>query len=156
METTWLWGLFLISTAAAVLLFRVRAAIQAIRNWPQVRGFVLPESIVLKKAGWSPPSGRQGLYVTEVSFEYEVNGRKYKGCRMVPVGWTIRDDEQERFRAELENFSKVLYNPADPAKAYLDIPDRFQRGSLSWITFSLVSSILVVLFLGAALLTNAF
>ena len=146
----------MISIVAAVILFRAGSAIRAILRWPQVRGYVLPESIVLKRAGWSPPAGQKGLYVTEVSFEYEVNGVNYKGRRMAPVGWTIQDDEQCKIRTELENFSIVLYNPADPAEAYLDIPDRFQHGSISWITVSLVLALAVVVFLGVTVLTNSF
>ena len=156
MITAWLWGLFLISIVAAVLLFRAGSALRAIRRWPQVRGYVMPESIVLKRAGWSLPAGQKGLYVTEVFYTYEVNGVNYKGHRMAPVGWTIQDDEQSKIRAELEDFSTVLYNPSDPAEAYLDIPDRFQHGSISWITVSLVLAIVFVIFLGVAVLTNTF
>jgi hypothetical protein len=151
-----LWGAFLTAAGAAAFLFHVRTANQAIRHWPQVPGRVLPDTIVFQQAGWSPFTAGKGLKIVAVSFEYEVEGEKKSGSRLIPVGWTIRETEQDRIRRDLLNFSVVLYNPEDPREAYLDLPDRFQRGSISWITVALILSISLVIFFGALLLTNSF
>lgn len=78
----------------------------------------------------------------------------YNGCAVVPVGWTILDIEKERVRGDLTEFATVLYNPENPGEAYLDIPDRFQRGSVGWITVGLISASVLSLFLGGALLVG--
>ena len=150
-----MWIGFLIAAGAAVFLFRIRSMRQAILGWPQTRGRVFSESIVFQRSGWSLfPKGKE-LYIAAVSFEYEVNGEKFAGCRLLPVGWTIRKDEQERVRRELVVFSTVLYNPSDPNEAYLDIPDRFQRGSISWITVALILSIFIMILFGILFLIDA-
>ena len=149
-----LWGSFLILTVVSVLLSRARSAKQAILGWPQVRGVVAPESIVFKQVGWLPPFEKKGLSITAVSFEYEVAGKKHKGCRVAPVGWTISDAEQKRVRGDLEKYSTVLYNPDEPADAFLDVPDRFRRGSISWLTVALVASVFGAVLLGLALLMD--
>jgi len=154
MGIAWLWGSFLILTVASVLLFRVRSAKQSILGWPQVRGIVEPGSVVFKQVGWLPPFEKKGLSITAVSFEYEVAGNKHKGCRVAPVGWTISDAEQNRVRGDLEKYSTVLYNPDDPADSYLDVPDRFQRGSISWLTVELAVSVFGAVLLGLALLMD--
>lgn len=56
---------------------------------------------------------------------------------MLPVNWTLRAGEQERVIRELETFAVAFCNPANPGEAYLDIPDRWQRGSISWLTVAL-------------------
>ena len=151
-----MWIGFLIAAGAAVFLFRTRSMRQAMLSWPQTRGCVFPESIVFQRSGWSLFSKGKELYIVAVSFEYEVNGKKFTGCRLLPVGWTIRKNEQERVRRELVVFSTVLYNPSDSNDAYLDIPDRFQRGSISWITVALILSIITMLLFGVLLLTDVF
>ena len=95
------------------------------------------------------------MNIVAVSFEYEVNGVKFTGCKLLPVGWTIRKNEQERVRRELVVFSTVLYNPSDHHDAYLDIPDRFQRGSISWTTVALILSIIIMILFGVFFLINA-
>ena len=155
MGSAWLWGGFLTAAGVAAFLFRIRTANQAIRHWPQVKGLVLPDSIVFQQAGWSPFTAGKGLKIVAVSFEYEIGGKKNIGCRLIPVGWTIRETEQDRIRRDLINFSVVLYNPDDPREAYLDLPGRFQHGSISWITVALVLSIFLVIFFGVYLLTNS-
>ena len=57
---------------------------------------------------------------------------------MLPVNWTIRESELERVQRELETFAVVFCNPTDSAEAFLDIPDRWQRGSISWVTVGLI------------------
>ena len=154
MELLWLWGGFLIASVFAALLYRAGTAIQDILQWPQAKGTVLTDSLVLRTAGW-PQLRRKGFYITSVKFAYEVDGKNYIGRRIVPVGWTIREGEQERIKRNLESFSIVLYNPANPADAYLDIPDRFQHGSISWITVSFILAMFIAIIFGLKLLTNA-
>lgn len=57
---------------------------------------------------------------------------------MLPVNWTIRESELERVQRELETFAVVFCNPTDSTEAFLDIPDRWQRGSISWVTVGLI------------------
>jgi hypothetical protein len=71
-------------------------------------------------------------------FEYGIDGCPHRSCKMVPVNWTIRESERERVQRELESFAVAFCNPADPAEAFLDLPDRWQRGSISWTTVELV------------------
>lgn len=56
----------------------------------------------------------------------------------MPVNWTIRESERERVKRELETFAVAFCNPADFTEAFLDIPDRWQRGSISWVTVGLI------------------
>ena len=73
---------------------------------------------------------------------------------MLPVNWTIRESELERVQRELETFAVAFCNPANSAEAYLDIPDRWQRGSISWVTVGLVVSGVVMLLTGRFLLAS--
>lgn len=75
-------------------------------------------------------------------FEYEVKGCTYRSRNLLPVNWTIRESERERVQRELETFAVVFCNPTDSAEAFLDIPDRWQRGSISWITVGLIAAVL--------------
>ena len=94
------------------------------------------------------------MRLVAASYEYEVAGKKYSGNKIVPAGWTILEEEKERVRGDLTQYATVLYNPDRPAKAYLDIPDRFQRGSISWITVELVGAVILTFLLGVALLVD--
>lgn len=148
-----IWSGFLLSAAFAVALFRIRAARMAILRWPQTRGCVEPESVVFHPAGWLPGRAR-GFCVAAVAFEYEVQGKKYNGCAVVPMGWTILADERERVRGEWARCATVLYNPELPTEAYLDVPDRFHRGSISWLTVKLIVAVGLSLMLGIAILAD--
>lgn len=150
-----LWGGFALATIATVCLFRTRSAVQSMLHWPHVVARVAPESIVFRRAGWSLAGKKKGLFIPEVLFEYECQGQSYQGRKMLPVGWTIRESEKDRVGRELATFAVALCNPSDPADAYLDIPDRYQRGSISWITVGLIVSGLFAVVLGIMLLARA-
>ena len=115
---------------------------------------VIPGSIQFKPAGWQPGKKQQSLRITQVEFEYERNGVAYLSRKMLPVNWTLRAGEQERVQRELETFAVAFCNPADPGEAYLDIPDRWQRGSISWITVGMVLSGAVLVVAGRFLLAR--
>ena len=97
-----------------------------------------PGSIRIEPAGWQPATKQRGLRIAQIEYTYEQNGLAYLSRKMVPVNWTLRAGEQERVIRELENFAVAFCNPANPSEAYLDIPDRWQRGSISWVTVALV------------------
>ena len=115
---------------------------------------VVPGSIKFKPVGWQAGKKQRGLRITQVEFEYERNGVAYLSRKMLPVNWTLRAGEQERVQRELETFAVAFCNPADSAEAYLDIPDRWQRGSISWITVGLVVSGSVLVLTGRFLLAS--
>lgn len=109
-------------------------------RWPQVVVRVVPGSIRFVSVG-----DKQGSRVSAAEFEYEQNGLFYKSRKTLPVNWTIQLVEQDRVQQELETFAVAFFNPADPAESYLDLPNRWQRGSISWITVGLMVSIWLTL-----------
>ena len=115
---------------------------------------VIPGSIQFKPGGWQPGKKQRGLRIAQVEFEYERDDVAYRSRKMLPVNWTLRAGEQERVQRELETFAVAFCNPADPGEAYLDIPDRWQRGSLSWITVGMVLSGAVLVVAGRFLLAR--
>ncbi|HWR31717.1 MAG TPA: hypothetical protein VN631_18020 [Negativicutes bacterium] len=137
-----LWVGLLVLVIVSVMLFRIRSAEKAILFWPQVRAHVVPESIVFQQAGWPSVGNRKSLRISSIMFEYEIKGCTYRSRNLLPVNWTIRESERERVQRELETFAVVFCNPTDSAEAFLDIPDRWQRGSISWITVGLIAAVL--------------
>ena len=115
---------------------------------------VTPGSIRLEPAGWQPGVKQRGWRIAEIEFAYEQNGMAYLSRKMLPVNWTLRAGEQERVIRELETFAVAFCNPADSTEAYLDIPDRWQRGSISWVTVGLVLSGSVLVITGRFLLAS--
>ena len=113
---------------------------------------VTPGSIRLEPAGWQPGVKQRGWRIAEIEFAYEQNGMAYLSRKMLPVNWTLRAGEQERVIRELETFAVAFCNPTNPGEAYLDIPDRWQRGSISWLTVALAVSGLVAVVSGRFLL----
>ena len=122
--------------------------------WPQVKALVIPGSLVFQRAGWLPLGDSQGLRISSVVFEYEVDGCTHRSRKLLPVNWTIRESERERVRRELETFAVAFCNPTDSAEALLDIPDRWQRGSISWVTVGLIAAVLMTGLLTLMLLSN--
>ena len=122
--------------------------------WPQVKALVIPGSLVFQRAGWLPLGDSQGLRISSVVFEYEVDGCTHRSRKLLPVNWTIRESERERVRRELETFAVAFCNPTDSAEAFLDIPDRWQRGSISWVTVGLIAAVLMTGLLTLMLLSN--
>ena len=153
-ETVGLWAGFLFSATAAFVLFRLRSAARAIMVWPQVKALVIPGSLAFRRAGWLPLGDSQGLRISSVLFEYEVDGCTHRSRKLLPVNWTIRESERERVRRELETFAVAFCNPTDSAEAFLDIPDRWQRGSISWVTVGLIAAVLMTGLLALMLLSN--
>lgn len=144
----------MISGLATVYFHRRRQIEKTIIHWPQYVVRVIPGSIQFRPAGWQPGKKQRGLRITQVEFEYERNGVAYLSRKMLPVNWTLRAGEQERVQRELETFAVAFCNPADSAEAYLDIPDRWQRGSISWLTVGLVVSGSVLVITGRFLLAS--
>ena len=138
-----LWGGLLVFVMASVVLNRIRLAEKAILFWPQVKARVIPGSIVFRQAGWLPVGRRKSLRISSVLFEYEIEGCTHRSRNLLPVNWTIRESERERVQRELETFAVVFCNPTDSTEAFLDIPDRWQRGSISWITVGLISAVMI-------------
>ena len=153
-ETVGLWAGFLFSATVAFLLFRLRSHSRAILYWPQVKALVIPGSLAFRKAGWLLLAESQGLRISSVVFEYEVDGCTHRSRKLLPVNWTIRESERERVRRELETFAVAFCNPTDSAEAFLDIPDRWQRGSISWVTVGLIAAVLMTGLLALMLLSN--
>ena len=122
-------------------------------HWPQCVARVIPGSIRLEPAGWQPGGKQRGWRIAEIEFTYEKTGLVFQSRKMLPVNWTLRAGEQERVIRELETFAVAFCNPADPGEAYLDIPDRWQRGSISWVTVALVVSGTVAVVSGRFLLS---
>ena len=122
--------------------------------WPQVKALVIPGSLAFRKAGWLPLGDSRGLRISSVVFEYEVDGCTHRSRKLLPVNWTIRESERERVRRELETFAVAFCNPTDSAEAFLDIPDRWQRGSISWVTVGLIAAVLMTGLLALMLLSN--
>ena len=123
-------------------------------HWPQVKALVIPGSLAFRKAGWLLLAESQGLRISSVVFEYEVDGCTHRSRKLLPVNWTIRESERERVRRELETFAVAFCNPTDSAEAFLDIPDRWQRGSISWVTVGLIAAVLMTGLLALMLLSN--
>jgi hypothetical protein len=136
----------LISLVATFAFFRVRSKQKAILFWPQVKAMVVQGSILFQTAGWPNRPGRGGLRIASIIFEYEVEGCTHRSRKLLPVNWTIRETERERVQRELETFAVAFCNPSDSTEAFLDIPDRWQRGSISWITVGLIVALLMSLF----------
>ena len=107
-------------------------------QWPQVKARVQPGSLVFCRTGWLPVGREQGWRISSIMFEYEIDGCTHRGRNLLPVNWTIRESELERVQRELETLAVVFCNPTDSAEAFLDIPDRWQRGSISWVTVGLI------------------
>ena len=128
---------------ASVVLNKIRLAEKAILFWPQVKARVIPGSIVFRQAGWPLLGGRKSFRISSVLFEYEMEGCTHRSRNLLPVNWTIRESERERVQRELETFAVVFCNPTDSTEAFLDIPDRWQRGSISWITVGLISAVMI-------------
>lgn len=122
--------------------------------WPQVKALVIPGSLAFRSAGWLPLGDSRGLRISSVVFEYEVDGCTHRSRKLLPVNWTIRESERERVRRELETFAVAFCNPTDSAEAFLDIPNRWQRGSISWVTVGLIAAVLMTGLLALMLLSN--
>jgi hypothetical protein len=134
--------------AATVYFYRVWAKERTLLSWPQIAVRVVPGSIRFVPAGRliaGLAGDKQGLRIAAAEFEYEQNGLFYKSRKTLPVNWTIQAVEQERVQQELETFAAAFFNPADPAESYLDLPDRWKRGSISWVTVGLAVSIWLTL-----------
>ena len=123
-------------------------------HWPQVKALVIQGSLAFRRAGWLPIGDSRGLRISSVVFEYEVDGCAHRSRKLLPVNWTIRESERERVRRELETFAVAFCNPTDSAEAFLDIPDRWQRGSISWVTVGLIAAVLMTGLLALMLLSN--
>ena len=130
--------IFFFSGIVAAMLVHRRRREKKIIQWPQVKARVQPGSLVFCRTGWFPVGGEQGWRISSVMFEYEIDGCTHRGRNLLPVNWTIRKSEMERVQRELETFAVVFCNPTDSAEAFLDIPDRWQRGSISWVTVGLI------------------
>ena len=150
-EVIGLWVGLVISVMTAVALFRIRSAVKRIIMWPQIKARVLPDTLVFRRAGRFSIGNGKFFRISSVMFEYEIDGCTQRSRNLLPVNWTIRESEQDRVRRELETFAVAFCNPKDCAEAYLDIPDRWQRGSISWVTVGLllacITSALLVLML---------
>ena len=131
---------FFVSTVATGVLQRLRRREKTILQWPQIKARVQPGSLVFSRAGWFPGGRSRGWRISSVLFEYEIDGCTHKGRKLLPVNWTIRESELERVQRELETFAVVFCDPTDSTEAFLDIPDRWQRGSISWITVGLIGA----------------
>ena len=153
-ETVGLWAGFLISAVVAGVLFQLRSADKAMIYWPQVKARLIPGSLVFRRAGWLAIGSRPGLRISSVMFEYEIDGCTHRSRKLLPVNWTIRESERERVQRELETFAVAFCNPTDSAEAFLDIPDRWQRGSISWVTVGLIAAVLMTGLLALRLLSN--
>lgn len=143
---------FLVSAALAAVFWRRRSAEKALRYWPQVRAEIVPGSIVFQETGRSLFGGRSGLRIISAQFEYVVDDCSYSSRKVLPVNWTIRESEKDRVQRELETFAVALCNPANPAEAVLDLPDRWQRGSISWITVGMILAAFMTVVFGLLLL----
>jgi hypothetical protein len=142
-KTVGLWAGFLISATAAVMLFHLRSAAKRILLWPQVKARLIPGALVFQKSGWLPIGNRLGLRISSAEFEYEIDGCTHRSRKLLPVNWTIRESEKERVQRELETVAVAFCNPMDPTEAFLDIPDRWQRGSISWVTVGLIVAVIM-------------
>ena len=120
------------------MLVHRRRREKKIIQWPQDKAHVQPGSLVFCRTGWLPVGGERGWRISSIMFEYEIDGCTHRGRNLLPVNWTIRESELERVQRELETFAVVFCNPTDSAEAFLDIPDRWQRGSISWVTVGLI------------------
>ena len=114
--------------------------------WPHVNVHVVPGSICFRRAGWPSFDNNQSLRIASVLFEYQIEGCTHRSRKLLPVNWTIRESERERVQRELETFAVAFCNPSDSTEAFLDIPDRWQRGSISWITVGLIVALLMSVF----------
>jgi len=142
-EAAGLWVVFLASVMASIVLFRVRRMEKTILSWPHVRAYVVPGSIRFQRAGGLRLGSERSLRIASVMFEYEIQGCTHRSRKLLPVNWTIRESERERVQRELETFAVAFCDPSDSTEAFLDIPDRWQRGSISWITVGLIVALLV-------------
>lgn len=145
---------FFVSTVAAGVLQRLRRREKTILQWPQVKALVQPGSLVFSRTGWFLGGWGLGWRISSVMFEYEIDGCTHKGRKLLPVNWTIRESELERVQRELETFAVAFCDPTKSTEAFLDIPDRWQRGSISWITVGLIGATGLSLLSALMLLTK--
>ena len=145
---------FFLSGIVAAMLYHRRRREKKIIQWPQDKAHVQPGSLVFCRTGWLPVGGERGWRISSIMFEYEIDGCTHKGRKLLPVNWTIRESELERVQRELETFAVVFCNPTDSTEAFLDIPDRWQRGSISWITVGLIGATGLSLLSALMLLTK--
>lgn len=145
--------LFLAAICAACWFYVLRRRIARILYWPQVRAQVVNDSIVFTpcRSFFSSLVHPDG-FIPAARFDYRLDGKELKGEKFLPVGWTVRAREIDEMRREIENFSQVFYNPRNQAEAYLEIPNRFRHGSISWETVGLVTSLTCALISGAYLI----
>jgi hypothetical protein len=145
--------IFASSICAVCWFYALRRRIARILHWPQVRAQVVNDSILFVPCqrffqSIVHPDG----FLPSVRFIYQLDGKEFQGEKFMPVGWTVRASEIDGMRREIESFSQVFYNPRNPAEAYLEIPNRFRHGSISWETVGLLVSLACALVSGVNLL----
>jgi hypothetical protein len=127
--------------AVVVKLVEVRRA----RHWPSTSGTVLKARVRTRRR--TDVEGRSRFESEPlVTYEYEVNGRIYRGTRL-SFAERISPGEIDAWLKRYPQGKNVTvyYNPADPSQAVLErsLPPVVVKGVL----------LLLVIFLGAALLT---
>lgn len=97
-----------------------------IRRWPSVKGVLLHADT--EKFGATDFVAAEQDYVIKLAYDYEVNGKQYRGSRLSPVVMTASGAGKAVLDYALANleqqdgFVEVFYNPKNPAKSFLQKP----------------------------------
>lgn len=95
---------------------------QQSESWPETAGKII-ESKVVEASRSRSGSSSKSMYKAWVSYDYEVNGQKYRGDQ---VGFMDGSSSSQKGVAEevrkypVGRAVTVYYNPADPKEACLD------------------------------------
>ncbi len=117
-------ALLFLSGLAAVYSFLYQLRI---RMWPSTRGRLLAADV---QRLYDPTPPRSAM--TRVEYEYEVQGRRYRGHRYSP--WQMRasgtaiallEKQMQDVREEGKGGIPVYYDPRNPARSFLKRPGIF-------------------------------
>lgn len=121
-----LFGLLILSGFAGLLTFATLYKYFEVRiasRWPSVPGRVLSSKVVQRKAGGigGDESDAELRNFAEVTYEYQVQGRKFSASR-VSIGEDLGNFQVQETIAKYPKGAKVtvFYNPTKPGEAVLE------------------------------------
>jgi hypothetical protein len=121
----------------------------AMRRWPVATGRVLSSKVEAYKAdagagNFGGPRGRLTLYRPVVTYEYEVDGRRFQGQRIAQspgINRGVPDDAQTVVaRYSGGRTIDVHYNPVRPSECVLE-----PRMATGWVVGLVIALVLLVL-----------
>ncbi|MEZ6047919.1 MAG: DUF3592 domain-containing protein [Planctomycetaceae bacterium] len=110
------------------------------RNWPSVTGKILRSEVSRQK------TKSDDLFCPDISYEYEINEKKYVGNRLRIIPLDVLDEDE--IQEEIERFPlgkevSVYYDPELPERSVLTPGD--EKEALTGIRFSLLILIIITI-----------